>query len=242
MDHDDGMDWSTGPEPGHDPSIHDPSVHDPSGHDPSLHDPAHDPALAEADTADLTGAHPVAGPPEDDFGFDDADSYGPHAGHGHDHGLPDEKDLAHGHEGSEGDLDADLAAGLDHHDAHPAPGSTIDAPDDDEEEPRHDDSHLDEAPDQSHLFADADTPVGADPDVDHIADDPSWHDEPFPPVLDLGPPPEPVTGSRGRTRTPSATTMPWPPTCTRRKPHPPTTCWPTTGWTPRRRVPTRGRP
>lgn len=36
--------------------------------------------------------------------------------------------------------------------------------------------------------------VGVDPDVDHRADDPAWHESPFPPELHLETTPEPVDG------------------------------------------------
>jgi hypothetical protein len=139
-------------------------------------------------------------PGDSGHGFDDAGHSGTHDA-GHDASPPGEP---LGTENAVGDFDAEIS----HHDAdphftdladhdpdvheagHDGPGGP-DGPDEPPHQPPHDPGGFDDDPDDRPGH---DALVGTDPDVDHGADDPGWHDAAFPPDLGITDPPEPVDG------------------------------------------------
>ena len=173
----------------------------------------------DAETADLSGGDDL-GHSGDFTDFGDHDLGGGHedlGGHddlGGQHLSHDNLDEPLGTENAVGAYDADIAdhgAGYTHdedpghtdthdadqvsHDADPAshdpdPASHIPDPHDGQPDPA---DHPFEATD-AHGDATGDHLVGVDPDLDHRADDPGWHDDPFPPELHLDGTPEPVDG------------------------------------------------
>jgi hypothetical protein len=141
----------------------------------------------DADTADLGGDN-LGGDLGDlaghDFGDLDDHDLGGHDLSGHDLGGHD-LDEPLGTENAAANFDASLAHDGEFHE----PGDPADGHDDAGPTDGHDDGVPDAADQHS------DPLLGTDPDLDHTADDPGWHDDnPFPPELAIADPPEPVDG------------------------------------------------
>jgi len=148
----------------------------PSGGAPGDHDAA------------LTSGHDLGADPSSHG--TDPDAHGADlSSHGTEPGSHDPQTDDHG-AGAAADPDAHDGAvpGDHHHDV--APGDHDGQPDPAAD---HADGHAYEVND-GHGDATGDHLVGVDPDLDHRADDPGWHDDPFPPELHLDATPEPVDG------------------------------------------------
>jgi hypothetical protein len=156
---------------GHDLSGHDLSGHDLGGHDLSGHD---------------LGGHDLDEPLGTENAAANFDASLAHDGEFHepgDHdGSGDHDDSGEPHEpGAVPDIDHDGGAG---HEGDPADGHDDAGPTD---------GHDDGVPDAADQHSDP--LLGTDPDLDHTADDPGWHDDnPFPPELAIADPPAPVDG------------------------------------------------
>jgi hypothetical protein len=189
------------------------SDHDLGG-DPGGHDDLGGHTLDRDSLDEPLGTENAVGAYDADTGFDhdDPGHTDPSDNNDHDPGVPDHDAVAatdqdHGpgaasdpsahdgatdpaaHDGSPPDPSG--------HDGQPDPGAHDGQPDpvghDDPAAGDHATDHTFEVND-GHGDATGDHLVGVDPDLDHRADDPGWHDDPFPPELHLETTPEPVDG------------------------------------------------